>query len=124
MGERETERVYSWIFALIGGLLAIGSLFTPAAYHLFDDVNYDGIYIWMWGLLVYDGHIYGDILIFQQRPYSFPYNWYTEIYGIVTSMISTLAILMCGIGLVITAKKVKNLQMKANVASTLWIIFS
>ena len=57
MGKSETKRVYSWIFPLIGGLLAIGSLFTPAAIHLFNDVNYDGIYIWMWGLIFYKGGV-------------------------------------------------------------------
>jgi len=124
MGEGGSERAYSWIFPLIGGLLAIGALFTPAAYHITNDVMYDGIYIWMWGLIIYDGYIFGAYFIFQQRPDLFLTNWSREIYGIVTSMISTLGILLSGIGLIITAKKVKNQRMKPEVASVLWIIFS
>ena len=130
MSKVETKRVYSWIFPLIGGLIAIGSLFTPAAYHLFDDINYDGIYIWMWGLIFYKGYKYGAIFIFQKNPESLRDNLASEffsvrdIFGIVTSLISTLAILMCGIGLVSTAKKVKHLKMKVRVASRYWIVLS
>jgi len=124
MGERETERIYSWIFPLIGGLLAIGALFTPAAYHIFNDVMYDGIYIWMWGLIIYDGYIYGAIFIFQREPDLFLSNWSREFYGIITSMISTLGILLSGIGLVVSAKKVKDQRMDPKTASVLWVIFS
>ena len=118
------ERGYSWIFPLIGGLLAIGALFTPAAYHITNDVMYDGIYIWMWGLIIYDGYIHGAIFIFQREPEFFLSNLSHEFYGIFTSMISTFGILLSGIGLIITAKKVKNQRMKPKVASVLWVIFS
>jgi len=118
------KRGYSWIFPLIGGLLAIGALFTPAAYHIYNDVMYDGIYIWMWGLIVYDGYIYGAIFIFQQEPASLLSNLYHERYGIITAMISTFGILLSGIGLIFTANKVRNRSMKPKLASVLWIIFS
>ena len=118
------ERSYSWIFPLIGGLLAIGALFTPAAYHIENDVMYDGIYIWMWGLIFCDGYIYGAIFIFQREPDLFLNHISHEIYGIITSMISTFGIFLSGIGLIITANKVKNQRMKPKVASRLWVIFS
>lgn len=109
---------------MLGGILAIGALFTPAAYHISNDVMYDGFYIWMWGLIVYDGYIYGTSFIFQQRPELFLDHWTEEFSGIVPSMISTFGILFSGIGLICTAKKIKDQKMKPRIASVLWFVFS
>ena len=113
---------HCYAFPVLGGIITIIALLTPAAHYISDDTMYYGIYVWMWGLLMRRelGHI--SMKIFNRRWDDFVEYWGLELFGIVPSMVCTVLIALGSIVLLRTAQKVKKGKMDEDKAAKLWTI--
>lgn len=83
-----------WILTLLGGIITLIGLITPAAYYSFSSVDFDyNEFQWMWGLLYYD--------LFDYNFFSYDYGFEFVIFApeifvpglIITCMLSIVAII-------------------------------
>jgi hypothetical protein len=84
-------RDYAWAFSLTGGVIALIALLTPAA-NISD--YYTSMYYWMWGLRSVQAYYYGSLTNFAQDPIE-----------VSISLISSAIVLICIIGIILSASK-------------------
>lgn len=58
-------RDYTWAFPIVGGVLALIALLTPAAY---IGIPGNSMSVWMWGLISIQSYGYGSVTNFTQDP--------------------------------------------------------
>lgn len=85
---------YNWAFPLIGGIIALIALLTPAGYYS----DYSGsMNFWMWGLLSIYAYGYGGITTFTHDPGE-----------IIISATSTIIVLISIIMIITKANRTRN----------------
>jgi hypothetical protein len=105
------EKTHFWIAPLLGGVLSLIALLTPATY---KTLYKEYIYIWMWGLgntKVYDpyeGIYYTDTLFTDNLQYLIP------------SIICSILILIFAIILIVSANKNRTGRLEFNRVKKTW----
>ena len=116
---------HCYAFPLIGGILAIIALFTPAAYYAYPltDMGY-GMLVWMWGFVMRRNLGVSRIYFFNAVLGEEPDIFGTEFFGFLTSIVSTSAIAIAAFILIITAQRVKHGKMSDDKASIIWALMA